>query len=80
MVTHELCQATNNDSHGQLASSQDWAGAGTMVAAVSHASGVEPFIVGKPNSTLMDLVTKACGFPPSRCCVVSVPCHARLCF
>lgn len=28
-------QATNTDSHGNLASDQEWAGAGTMVGAVS---------------------------------------------
>lgn len=42
------------------------------------ASEMEPFVVGKPNSTLMELVTKVSGIPCNKLCVVSVW-HPRLC-
>jgi hypothetical protein len=41
-----------------------------MLSPHADASGVEPFVVGKPNSTLMDLVVKASGITRNRLCVV----------
>eukprot|EP00199_Chlamydomonas_sp_CCMP681_P001732 CAMPEP_0119104396 /NCGR_PEP_ID=MMETSP1180-20130426/2619_1 /TAXON_ID=3052 ORGANISM="Chlamydomonas cf sp, Strain CCMP681" /NCGR_SAMPLE_ID=MMETSP1180 /ASSEMBLY_ACC=CAM_ASM_000741 /LENGTH=380 /DNA_ID=CAMNT_0007089139 /DNA_START=14 /DNA_END=1157 /DNA_ORIENTATION=- len=62
--------ATNQDSRGNLASTQEWAGAGTMVGAVAACSEMEPFVVGKPNPLLMDIACKAAGISRNKLCVV----------
>jgi HAD superfamily hydrolase (TIGR01457 family) len=61
--------ATNTDAmlpteHGFLP------GAGSMVAAIQAASGVEPDVVGKPNKPIMDVLLKEYGLKSEECVMV----------
>uniref|UniRef100_A0ACD5XR09 Uncharacterized protein n=1 Tax=Avena sativa TaxID=4498 RepID=A0ACD5XR09_AVESA len=63
--------ATNRDPTGHMTPTQEWPGAGTMVAAVSCSVQKEPIVVGKPSSFLMDFLLKRptsllCGTPNRR--------------
>ncbi|KAG8056319.1 hypothetical protein GUJ93_ZPchr0002g23944 [Zizania palustris] len=62
--------ATNRDPTGHMTSSQEWPGAGTMVAAVSCSVQKEPIVVGKPSSFLMDFLLKSFNLETSRMCMV----------
>ncbi|KAL6748909.1 HAD-like domain-containing protein [Haematococcus lacustris] len=62
--------ATNTDARGNLSSQDEWAGAGTMVAAVIGCSEAEPIVVGKPQTLIMDLLSKASGITRNRLMVV----------
>eukprot|EP00197_Chlamydomonas_leiostraca_P003579 CAMPEP_0202877670 /NCGR_PEP_ID=MMETSP1391-20130828/31010_1 /ASSEMBLY_ACC=CAM_ASM_000867 /TAXON_ID=1034604 /ORGANISM="Chlamydomonas leiostraca, Strain SAG 11-49" /LENGTH=317 /DNA_ID=CAMNT_0049559749 /DNA_START=77 /DNA_END=1030 /DNA_ORIENTATION=+ len=65
-----LFVACNTDARGNLASTDEWAGAGTMVAAVIGCSEAEPVVCGKPNTLIMDLLAKSSGISRNRMCVV----------
>ena len=61
--------ATNNDTmlpteHGFLP------GAGSMVAAIQAASGVVPYVIGKPNKPIMDVLLKEYGLKSEECVMV----------
>ncbi|XP_006660472.1 phosphoglycolate phosphatase 2 [Oryza brachyantha] len=62
--------ATNRDPTGHMTSTQEWPGAGTMVAAVSCSVQKEPIVVGKPSSFLMDFLLKSFNLETSRMCMV----------
>jgi len=62
--------ATNTDStlpakHGVMLP-----GGGTMVAALSLASGKAPLVVGKPERNMMDIITQKLHVAPERVCMV----------
>lgn len=61
--------ATNTDAmlpteHGFLP------GAGSMVAAIEAASGKEPFVIGKPEQPIMDVLLREYGLDCNECTVV----------
>ncbi|KAJ9518515.1 hypothetical protein QJQ45_018584, partial [Haematococcus lacustris] len=62
--------ATNTDARGNLSSQDEWAGAGTMVAAVIGCTEAEPIVVGKPQTLIMDLLSKTSGITRNRLMVV----------
>ncbi|XP_031392025.1 phosphoglycolate phosphatase 2 isoform X2 [Punica granatum] len=48
--------ATNRDAVGHMTSSQEWPGAGCMVAAVCGSTEKQPIVVGKPSTFMMDFL------------------------
>lgn len=62
--------ATNLDATAHLTSAQEWAEAGAMVGAIKGCTGVEPILVGKPASLLIDHIATKCGTPRARMCMV----------
>ncbi|MDX2065747.1 MAG: HAD-IIA family hydrolase [Fimbriimonadaceae bacterium] len=62
--------ATNADTTYPLDGGQLIPGAGSIVAAVTAASGVEPHVIGKPNPDLIQLAMQSLGVEPSRTLVV----------
>lgn len=62
--------ATNTDRTFPLEKGRVIPGAGAMVASIERASGVSPFVVGKPNPFLVELILGEAGAPPSECLVV----------
>lgn len=49
---------TNRDAVAHFTPSQEWAGGGTMVAAVAGCTGREPTVVGKPAPLLIDYLER----------------------
>lgn len=62
--------ATNRDATFPLEGGRISPGAGTMVAAMQACSGVEPFVVGKPNPYLVELILKQSGLPAADVVVI----------
>ena len=63
--------ATNLDRVTHLTHAQEWAGGGTMVAAVSGCTGREPTLVGKPAPLMIDYIAQKYGITDrSRICMV----------
>ncbi|MCL7415518.1 MAG: HAD-IIA family hydrolase [ANME-2 cluster archaeon] len=61
--------ATNTDA--MLPTENDFLpGAGSMVAALAAASGVEPEVVGKPNRPIMDVLLREYGLKAGECTMV----------
>lgn len=65
----EICEhgakfyATNTDS--TFATEKGWRpGGGVMVGTVRTCTGVEPFVIGKPNTIMIDMCCKANGLAP----------------
>ncbi|GLC59733.1 hypothetical protein PLESTB_001527700 [Pleodorina starrii] len=62
--------ACNTDSRGHFSSSQEWAGAGTMVAAIIGSSEREPMLLGKPASFILDHLCATHQIPREKCIVI----------
>lgn len=62
--------ATNRDAVTHLTADDEWAGGGSMVAAVSAASQREPVLVGKPAQFMTEFLASEYGVPPERMCMV----------
>ncbi|EFJ52521.1 hypothetical protein VOLCADRAFT_72753 [Volvox carteri f. nagariensis] len=62
--------ACNTDSRGHFSSSQEWAGAGTMVAAIIGSSEREPMLLGKPASFILDHMCATHQVPREKCIVI----------
>merc|ERR1712003_147150 len=69
--------ATNRDAVTHLTDAQEWAGGGSMVAAVAASSGKEPKTVGKPSEFFSELVLDTLGISPENSSRVAV-CGDRL--
>jgi phosphoglycolate phosphatase len=48
--------ATNLDSVSNVSETQEWPAGGCMVGAVKAATNVEPVVVGKPSTFMMDYI------------------------
>ena len=62
--------ATNPDARIPLAGGKDAPGAGSLVAAVRTCTGVEPYVVGKPQPFLVQTVLREDGLRPEEALVV----------
>jgi len=62
--------ATNLDAVTHLTSAQKWAGNGSMVGAIKGCTGVEPTVVGKPSSLMIDYLEDKLNLDKSRICMV----------
>lgn len=62
--------ATNPDRTFPLEGGRLTPGAGSMVAAVQACTGVDPFVVGKPNPFLVELALREAGVPASEALAV----------
>ncbi|CAM8929866.1 unnamed protein product [Rhodiola kirilowii] len=62
--------ATNRDAVGHMTDSQEWPGAGCMVAAVCGTTQREPIVVGKPSTFMMQFLLEKFHISPSRMCMV----------
>jgi HAD superfamily hydrolase (TIGR01450 family) len=62
--------ATNRDVTFPLEGGRLTPGAGSIVAGIAACSGLEPFVVGKPNPYLIELILKETGLPKSGLLVV----------
>lgn len=70
---NEGCQfiATNLDRVTHLTDAQEWAGNATMVGAIRGCTGLEPRVVGKPASLMIDYIAEKFGIADrSRICMV----------
>ncbi|ESO97618.1 hypothetical protein LOTGIDRAFT_181589 [Lottia gigantea] len=66
-----LFLATNEDTHLPTQGSDIVIpGTGTMVLSVSHAARKKPLVIGKPETTMFDVLAKANDLQPSRCMMV----------
>ncbi|KAI4311854.1 hypothetical protein MLD38_036717 [Melastoma candidum] len=65
-----LFVATNRDAAGHLTRSQEWPGAGAMVAAMCAVTQKEPIVVGKPSTFLMEFLLQKFNIDCSRMCMV----------
>ncbi|KAG2448804.1 hypothetical protein HYH02_006155 [Chlamydomonas schloesseri] len=56
LANNDSCMflACNTDARGHFSQAQEWAGAGTMVAALIGSSEREPMLLGKPASFILD--------------------------
>ncbi|GIL45828.1 hypothetical protein Vafri_2967 [Volvox africanus] len=72
LVNNSSCMfiACNTDSRGHFSSSQEWAGAGTMVAAIIGSSEREPMLLGKPASFILDHLCATHQISRDKCVVV----------
>ncbi|KAL4185769.1 hypothetical protein AMTRI_Chr10g232320 [Amborella trichopoda] len=61
--------ATNRDAIGHL-TSQEWPGAGTMVAAICGSTQKEPIVVGKPSTFMMDFLLERFQIDTPKMCMV----------
>lgn len=55
--------ATNTDATLPVEGGEQWPGAGSIVAAVQTCSGVEPIVIGKPNSHMGDMALDLLDLP-----------------
>ncbi|KAK9267449.1 hypothetical protein L1049_009875 [Liquidambar formosana] len=62
--------ATNRDAVGHWTDSQEWPGAGCMVAAVCGSTEKEPIVVGKPSTFMMDFLLQKFHISTSKMCMV----------
>lgn len=62
--------ATNRDATGHMISTQEWPGAGCMVAAICGSTQKEPIVVGKPSTFIMEFLLKKFNVSCSKMCMV----------
>lgn len=62
--------ATNRDAVGHMTASQEWPGAGCMVAAICGSTQKEPVVVGKPSTFMMEFLLKKFNLSCSKMCMV----------
>ncbi|ONK82069.1 uncharacterized protein A4U43_C01F35800 [Asparagus officinalis] len=62
--------ATNRDATGNLTESQEWPGAGCIVAAVCGSTQKEPILVGKPSTFMMKFLVERFQIDTSKMCMV----------
>ncbi|XVF75150.1 hypothetical protein PTKIN_Ptkin13bG0164200 [Pterospermum kingtungense] len=62
--------ATNRDSVGHMTDLQEWPGAGCMVGAICGSTGLEPIVVGKPSTFMMEFLLQKFHISTSRMCMV----------
>lgn len=62
--------ATNSDSTYPAENDRLLPGAGTIVAAIQTATGVEPFVVGKPNTWMLELLLQRNGHSPQEALLI----------
>ena len=62
--------ATNTDAVTHLTDAQEWAGCGFMVGAIRGSTQVEPTVVGKPSTFMLDDVAAKLGLDKARLCMV----------
>ncbi|KAL2341425.1 hypothetical protein Fmac_009365 [Flemingia macrophylla] len=62
--------ATNRDAVGHMTASQEWPGAGCMVAAICGSTQKEPIVVGKPSTFMMEFLLKKFNLSCSKMCMV----------
>lgn len=62
--------ATNRDAVGHMTPSQEWPGAGCMVAAMCGSTQKEPVVVGKPSTFMMDFLLEKFNLSCSKMCMV----------
>lgn len=62
--------ATNSDSTYPAENDRLLPGAGTIVAAIQTATGVEPFVVGKPNTWMLELLLQRNGRSPQEALLI----------
>lgn len=62
--------ATNRDATYPLEKGRVEPGAGAIVAAIEAASGLQPIVVGKPETYLIELICREAGIPPAETLVV----------
>ncbi len=62
--------ATNTDSTYPVEGGKEIPGAGSIVAAIQTCGGQEPFVVGKPNPYLVELILKDAAIKPAEALVV----------
>merc|ERR1719460_191462 len=69
---NENCEfiATNTDAVTHLTDAQEWAGNGSMVGAIRGSTQVEPTVVGKPSSFMLDDVAQRFGLNKSEICMI----------
>merc|ERR1712083_518853 len=53
-----------------LTADDEWAGGGSMVAALAASSQREPVLVGKPSQFMTEFLAKEYGISPKRMCMV----------
>jgi 4-nitrophenyl phosphatase len=57
--------ATNTDATYPVEGARQEPGAGSIVAAISTCSGVQPEVIGKPNPLLLNLIMEQAGVGPA---------------
>ena len=62
--------ATNTDAVTHVTDAQEWAGNGSMVGAIRGSSEVEPTVVGKPNSLMLEQIASQLGLKTSELVMV----------
>ncbi|CAE8611321.1 unnamed protein product, partial [Polarella glacialis] len=62
--------ATNLDAVTHLTADDEWAGGGSMVAAVAASSQKQPVLVGKPSQFMTEFLIREYGVSPDRMCMV----------
>lgn len=62
--------ATNRDPVGNHTDMQEWAGAGCMVSALCGSTQMDPIVVGKPSTFMMEFLLHKYSVPTSRMCMV----------
>jgi 4-nitrophenyl phosphatase len=62
--------ATNTDATYPLEEDRLVPGAGAIVASLQTCSGIEPYVVGKPNPYMVELVLRNAGIPASEALVI----------
>ncbi|KAL9234854.1 hypothetical protein vseg_009675 [Gypsophila vaccaria] len=62
--------ATNRDAVTHLTDAQEWAGGGSMVGALYGSTKIEPLVVGKPSTFMMDYLADKFGILKSQICMV----------
>eukprot|EP00931_Biecheleriopsis_adriatica_P062435 TRINITY_DN37621_c0_g1_i1.p1 TRINITY_DN37621_c0_g1~~TRINITY_DN37621_c0_g1_i1.p1 ORF type:complete len:343 (+),score=82.47 TRINITY_DN37621_c0_g1_i1:123-1151(+) len=62
--------ATNRDAVTHLTADDEWAGGGSMVAALAASSQREPVLVGKPSQFMTEFLARRYGISPERMCMV----------
>ena len=69
---NEDCEfiATNTDAVTHLTDAQEWAGNGSMVGAIKGSTKVEPTVVGKPSSFMLDDIAAKFGLKKDEICMV----------
>ncbi|KAG2501207.1 hypothetical protein HYH03_001020 [Edaphochlamys debaryana] len=72
LINNDSCMfvACNTDARGHFSQAQEWAGAGTMVAAIIGSSEREPMLLGKPASFILDHLCTTHQVARDKCLVV----------
>ncbi|GFR42429.1 hypothetical protein Agub_g3334 [Astrephomene gubernaculifera] len=72
LLSNDSCMfvACNTDARGHFSSTQEFAGAGTMVAAIIGCSEREPLLLGKPASFMLDHLCATHQIARDKCIVI----------